>query len=35
MSFEIIFRVKAGKDLEEIEAYYNQISPGIAKNFFK
>jgi plasmid stabilization system protein ParE len=35
MSFEIIFRVEAGNDLEEIEAYYNKISPGITKNFFK
>lgn len=34
MSYEIIFRIEAKQDLEDIQDYYNKISPVITDNFF-
>lgn len=35
MIYEIIFRLNAEKDLEDIQDYYNKILPAITDNFFK
>ncbi|BAU52862.1 type II toxin-antitoxin system RelE/ParE family toxin [Mucilaginibacter gotjawali] len=34
MNFESIFRIEAEQDLEDIQDYYNNISPSITDNFF-
>jgi plasmid stabilization system protein ParE len=34
MTYELIFRAKAEKDLEDIQDYYNKISTKITDNFF-
>ena len=34
MSYDLIFRVKAEKDLEDIQDYYNKIRHSVANNFF-
>lgn len=34
MSFELIFRVEAERDLTEIRDYYNKISVTVNANFF-
>jgi plasmid stabilization system protein ParE len=34
MSYDLIFRIEAEKDLEDIQDYYNKISPTITDNFF-
>lgn len=35
MTYKLIFRTEAEKDLEEIQDYYNKISSSITSNFFK
>jgi plasmid stabilization system protein ParE len=35
MSFELIFRIEAEKDLADIQEYYSQISDKVTSNFFK
>jgi plasmid stabilization system protein ParE len=34
MNYELVFRDKARKDLEEIEDYYNKILPTLTDGFF-
>jgi len=34
MTYVLIFRVEAERDLEDIQDYYNKISPAITDNFF-
>ena len=34
MTYKLIFRKRAEKDLNEIQDYYNKISPTITDNFF-
>lgn len=34
MIYELIFRTEAENDLEDIQDYYNKISPSITDNFF-
>jgi hypothetical protein len=34
MIFEIVFRIEAEKDLEDIQDYYNKILPTITDKFF-
>jgi len=34
MMHELVFRRAAEKDLEDIQDYYNKISPSITNNFF-
>ncbi len=34
MIFELIFRVEAEKDLEDIQDYYNKILPALTDRFF-
>jgi plasmid stabilization system protein ParE len=34
MIHDLIFRVEAEKDLEDIQDYYNKILPSITDNFF-
>jgi plasmid stabilization system protein ParE len=34
MIYELVFRIKAEKDLADIQNYYNKISPSITDNFF-
>ena len=34
MTYKLIFRVEAKRDLEDIQDYYNKISPAITDNFF-
>ncbi len=34
MTYELIFRTEAEKDLEDIQDYYNKILPSITDNFF-
>jgi len=34
MIYELVFRVEAEKDLEDIQDYYNKILPAITDNFF-
>ncbi len=34
MNYEIIFRVEAERDLEEISSYYNNILPVLTERFF-
>ena len=34
MNYELIFRTEAEKYLEDIQDYYNKISPAITDNFF-
>ena len=35
MKYELIFRIEAKTDLEDIQDYYNKILPSITDNFFK
>lgn len=35
MSYEIIFRIEAKIDLEEIESYYSKILPKLSDRFFE
>jgi len=34
MSYNLIFRTNAEKDLDDIQDYYNKINPAITDNFF-
>ena len=34
MTYKLVFRKRAEKDLNEIQGYYNKISPTITDNFF-
>ncbi|MGF7081888.1 type II toxin-antitoxin system RelE/ParE family toxin [Mucilaginibacter sp. UYCu711] len=34
MNYQLTYRNKAENDLEDIESYYNKISPALAKRFF-
>jgi plasmid stabilization system protein ParE len=34
MTYELIFRIEAEKDLEDIQDYYNKILPAITDKFF-
>ena len=34
ISYELIYRVAAEKDLVDIESYYNKISPNLSNRFF-
>jgi len=34
MTYDLVFRTEAEKDLEDIQDYYNKISPVITDNFF-
>ena len=34
MSYDLVFRIEAEKDLEDIQDYYNKILPSITDNFF-
>jgi plasmid stabilization system protein ParE len=34
MSYNLIFRTNAEKDLDDIQDYYNKINPTITDNFF-
>jgi plasmid stabilization system protein ParE len=34
MTYSLIFRVEAEKDLEDIQDYYNKTLPSITDNFF-
>lgn len=35
MSFKLIFRVEAERDLADIREYYNQVSDKVTDSFFK
>lgn len=35
MTYELVFRIEARTDLEDIQDYYNKILPSITDNFFK
>ena len=34
MTYDLIFRFEAERDLEDIQDYYNKILPSITENFF-
>ena len=34
MNYEVVFRIEAERDLEEINSYYNNILPVLAERFF-
>ena len=34
MTYDLVFRIEAEKDLQDIQDYYNKILPSITDNFF-
>lgn len=34
MTYDLIFRIEAERDLEDIQDYYNKILPALTDNFF-
>ncbi len=34
MTYDLVFRIEAERDLEDIQDYYNKILPAITNNFF-
>jgi plasmid stabilization system protein ParE len=34
MTYDLVFRIEAEKDLQDIQEYYNKILPSITDNFF-
>jgi plasmid stabilization system protein ParE len=35
MSYQLTYRSKAENDLEDIQSYYNKISPALTARFFE